>query len=465
LRKALVSAPEYIFAGGAHLSKTDVTAFPLCRPGDGAMHGFESRRIDVKNSPALQRKLRPLTQISLVLAAVGIVAAAAAVFSSGSRKGADTAANFDISSQSRGPRRAFDLTDAQWAALKIETLGERVFRSRLVTDGKIAVDEDHATPIFSPYSGRVTRLLVKPGDGIRAGQALFTIEATDTVQAQNDFMAAIAGVNKARSQLNLTQIIEKRNKDLYEGKAVALKDWQQSQADLTAAQNDMRSSESALEAVRNRLRILGRTDEEVMAFQEHGRISPETPIYAPISGTVVQRKVGPGQYVNQGASDPVFVIGDLTTVWLLANVRESDASKVRVGQPIEFEVLAYPKRKFLGTIAYVAASVDPNTRRLPVRAAIDNADLGLKPEMFASVGILFADETTSVAVPREALIYEGNTVRAWVAVADKRVELRTVTPGLINENLVQALGGLRAGEKVVIGGNIFIDRVARGGES
>jgi membrane fusion protein, heavy metal efflux system len=168
--------------------------------------------------------------------------------------------------------------------------------------------------------------------------------------------------------------------------------------------------------------------------------------------------------VTQGASDPVFVIGDLTKVWLLANIRESDAGKVRLGQPIEFKVLAHPGRKFEGEVVYVAASVDPGTRRLPVRAVIDNADLSLKPEMFASVSILFTDEVTSVAVPREALIYEGDTVRAWVASEGHRIELRTVTPGLVNGNLVQVLAGLRPGEQVVTSGNIFIDRVARAGE-
>ncbi len=214
----------------------------------------------------------------------------------------------------------------------------------------------------------------------------------------------------------------------------------------------------------NRLRILGRSDEEIEAFREKGRIVPETPIHAPIGGTIVQRKVGPGQYVTQSASDPIFVIGDLTTVWLTANIRESDAAKVRLGQPIEFKVLAHPSRVFRGVIAYVAASVDPNTRRLPVRAVIDNADLALKPEMFASVSLLFTDDVTSVAVPREALIYEGDVVRAWVASGDRRIELRTVTPGLINGNLVQVLDGLRAGDEVVTSGNLFIDRVARAAE-
>ena len=106
----------------------------------------------------------------------------------------------------------------------------------------------------------------------------------------------------------------------------------------------MRSSQTALEAARNKLRILGFTDETITAFQDKGRINPETTIFSPIAGTVVQRKVGPGQYVNAGASDPVFVIGDLSTVWLTAFVRESDAAEVSVGQDITFNVMALPGR-------------------------------------------------------------------------------------------------------------------------
>jgi membrane fusion protein, heavy metal efflux system len=419
----------------------------------------------VKSALASRRNLPALTQASIAVLGFAAIAAMAALFSRGGHEAAKKGANFDLSSQSRGSRHTIELTDTQRAALKFETVGERVFRSQLVTDGRIAVDDDHATPIFSPYAGRVTRIMVRPGDAVERGQVLCTVEVTDMVQAQNDFIAAIAGLNKARSQINLAQIIEKREHGLYEGKASPLKEWQQAQANLVGAENDLRSAEVALEAVNNRLRIFGRTDQEIEAFREKGRISPETPIHAPIAGTVVQRKVGPGQYISQGATDPIFLIGDLTTVWLLANVRESDTAKVRVGQTIEFKTLAYPDRPFGGSIAYVAASVDPNSRRLPVRAIIENADLALKPEMFASVGIQFTGETKSLAVPREALIYQGDTARAWVAIGDRRIELRNIQPGLINGNLVQALSGLRAGDKVVTGGNIFIDRVARGGES
>jgi cobalt-zinc-cadmium efflux system membrane fusion protein len=367
----------------------------------------------------------------------------------------------EISSQSkqRNPR-LYRPSDAEWATLTIEPVEQRPFRTERATEGKIAVDEDRSTPIFSPYAGRITKLMARPGDSVAAGQPLFTVEATDMVQAQNDFMTAVAGLNKARSQLNLAQIVERRNKDLYEGKAVALKEWQQSQNDLTAAQNDLRSAESALEAVRNRLRILGRTDAEITEFQNTGRISAETPIFAPIAGTIVQRKVGPGQYVNAGASDPVFVIGDLSTVWLVAFVRETDAAFVQAGQDVTFTVLAYPDRTFEAKLSYVAAGLDPATRRLMVRATIDNQDRLLKPEMYANVSIITAKDLTGVAVPREALIYEGSTVRVWVAHDDRTIELREIKTGLTNGNMIQAVEGLAAGEKVVIKGSLFIDRAA-----
>src|SRR5205807_4298715 len=126
------------------------------------------------------------------------------------------------------------------------------------------------------YSGRVTKLLAKPGDTVGRSQPLFVIEAADMVQAQNDFVAATSAVNKARSQLALAEIVEKRHRDLYKEKAVALRELEQSQAALVAAQNDMHAAETALEAVRNRLRILGKTDQEITSFEQTGKINAET---------------------------------------------------------------------------------------------------------------------------------------------------------------------------------------------
>ncbi len=370
--------------------------------------------------------------------------------------------NSEISSQSRMGFARYLPTSAEWAGLTIEPVTDRSFRAEHVTEGKIAVDEDRATPVFSPYAGRIIKLLARPGDHVDQGQPLFVIEAADTVQAQNDFVAAATGLNKAKSALDLAQIQNRRAKDLFEGKAVPLKDYQQSQATLTQAQNDVRSAATALEASRNRLRILGLTDEAITAFQEKGRINPATTIVAPIAGTVVQRKVGPGQYVTAGASDPVFVIGDLSTVWLTAFVRETDVSTVSIGQDISFTVLALPKRDIAARINYVATAIDPVTRRLLVRASVDNEDGQLKPEMFANVTIYSAADRPAIAVPKQALIYEGDQVRVWVAHEDKSIELRQVKTGLTNGNLVEVAGDLRPGEKIVTKGSLFIDRAASG---
>ena len=407
---------------------------------------------------------KPLQKFSgkqLAGALVGL-ALAGAGFYGYSHLGTTPKGNSELSSQSRKGLQRYTPTPAEWASLTLEPVAEQVFRAETVTEVKIAVDEDKSTPVFSPYAGRVTKLLARPGDSVTQGQPLFVIEAADTVQAQNDFIAAVTGLNKARSALDLAQLQDNRARDLFEGKAVPLKDYQQSQATLIQAQNDLRSSQTALEAARNKLRILGLTDAAISAFQEKGRIDPNTVIPSPITGTVVQRKVGPGQYVNSGASDPVFVIGDLSTVWLTAFVRETDASKVSVGQEIAFNVLALPGRTLTARIDYVSAAIDPATRRLLVRATIDNKDGLLKPEMFANVTIYSAGDHPAVGVPKQALIYEGDQVRIWVAHEDKSIELRQIKTGLTNGDLVEVDGDLKPGEQIVTKGSLFIDRAASG---
>jgi membrane fusion protein, heavy metal efflux system len=407
------------------------------------------------------KQLQMLTKKRLAVGAVLLGLAGAGLYgfmhTGGAAKG-----NSELSSQSRKGQQRYTPTPAEWASLTIEPVTEQVFRAETLTEGKIAVDEDRSTPVFSPYVGRVTKLLVRPGDSVTQGQPLFVIEAADTVQAQNDFIAAMTGLNKAQSAVDLAQLQDRRAKDLFEGKAVPLKDYQQSQATLIQAQNDLRSSQTALEAARGKLRILGLTDAAISAFQEKGRIDPDTTVFSPITGTVVQRKVGPGQYVSAGATDPVFVIGDLSTVWLIAFVRETDAAKVTVGQQITFNVMALPGRPLTARIDYVSAAIDPVTRRLLVRATVANKDGLLKPEMFANVTIYSGSDHPAVGVPKQALIYEGDQVRLWVAHEDKSIELRQIKTGLINGDLVEVDGNLKPGEQIVTKGSLFIDRAASG---
>jgi membrane fusion protein, heavy metal efflux system len=406
--------------------------------------------------------LQLLSRRQLAVIAAALALGGAALYAL-EQLGAPTHGSSEMSSQSRSKGlQRYTPTAAEWASLTIEPVTAQVFRAETVTEGKIGVDEDRSTPVFSPYAGRVMKLLVRPGDSVTQGQPLFVIEAADTVQAQNDFISAMTGLNKAKSALDLAQLQDKRAKDLFEGKAVPLKDYQQSQATLVQAENDWRSSQTALEAARNKLRILGLTDAAISAFQEKGRIDPNTTIFSPIAGTVVQRKVGPGQYVNSGASDPVFVIGDFSTVWLIAFVRETDASKVSVGQEIAFNVLALPGHPLTARIDYVSAAIDPATRRLLVRATIDNKDGLLKPEMFANVTLYSSGGHPAIGVPKQALIYEGDQVRVWVAHEDKSIELRQIKTGLSNGDLVEVEGNLKPGEDVVTKGSLFIDRAASG---
>jgi cobalt-zinc-cadmium efflux system membrane fusion protein len=394
--------------------------------------------------------------------AVAILAIAGAAAYGYAQIGDTKPKNSEVSSQSRKGLQRYTPTPAEWASLTIQPVAERSFRAEYVTEGKIAIDEDRSTPVFSPYTGRLTRLLVRPGDSVTKGQPLFVIEAADTVQAQNDYITAMTGMNKAQSALDLAKIQDTRAKDLFEGKAVPLKDYQQSQATLIQAQNDLRSMQTALEASTNKLHILGFTDDDIATFRQKGRINPESTVFSPIAGTVVQRKAGPGQYVSTGASDPVYVIGDLSTVWLTAFVRETDAASVSVGQDLNFSVMALPGRPLTARINYVSAAIDPATRRLLVRATIDNKDGALKPEMFANVTLLSAIDHPAVGVPKQALIYEGDQVRIWVAHEDKSIELRQIKPGLINGDLVEVIGNLKPGEQIVTKGSLFIDRAASG---
>jgi len=417
---------------------------------------------DLDRPQSRARALPARVQVLLVL--ILVFAVGAGIWVAKSRTNSD-ARDPDANGQSKKVTGVFYPTPAQWATLTVEPVQQRVFQSEHVTEGKIAVDEDRSTPIFSPYAGRVIKLFVKPGDTVTVGQALFTVQAADMVQAQNDFISAATALNKARSAQNLAQIIDKRQRLLYEGKAVPLKEVQNARAALDAAENDVRSAEVALEATRNRLRILGKTDQEITDFQEKGTIDPATLITAPIAGTIVQRKVGPGQYVGSGSTDPVFIIGDLSTVWVVAFIRETEAPIVHVGQQIYFIVLAYPDRSFPATISYVAAALDPATRRLLVRATINNDAGLLKPEMFASVKILSGESDKAVAVPRDAIIYEGEAARVWVVRdkdSEKAIELRRIKVGLTNGSMVEVLKGLAPGDRVVTKGSLFIDRVAAG---
>ncbi len=358
----------------------------------------------------------------------------------------------------------FRPTSEQWADLKFMQVRPAPFPGLAVTDGEIAANDDTTTQVFSPYSGRVTRLIAKLGDHVEKGDPLMTVAASEAVQTRNDLIAAVDALAAAQAQDKVATANESRQRQLYLGQSTALKDWQQSQSDLVAAQTALRTAQTALAEQRNRLRILGMGDRDIAAL-EHSRapekLSSEATIVAPISGTVIQRQVGLGQFIQSGASSPVYSIGNLSTVWVIGNVHESDAPMMQVGAPVEVQVIALPGITFAARLSWVAPSIDPTTHRLAVRAEVNNPGGILKPQMFASVHIHAGDDRMSLAVPDNAVIYEGDDARVWIANRDKSLGLRLIKTGRDQNGEVEALSGLKAGDLIVTSGSLFIDRAAQ----
>lgn len=453
-------------------NKTELMTTKLVEFRDAALKYLEGLKASaaphVKSAAARWKKLekrypqmkslntRPARIAAVSIAAIVFAGAVVAPFVIG--KGNATAES-ELERTSRVVDGKFYPSNAQRTALTMQTATLETLPIEFTTEGKITIDEDRATPIFSPYAGRVTSLLAAPGDQVKKGQPLFVLEAADSVQFQNDFISALTALNKAKSQLYLAEAQDKRMSTLFTNNFAPVKDVQQAQAALAIAQNDVRTSETALQAMRNRLYILGKTKAEVDQFEQTGVITPDSTVYAPLSGTVLQRKTGPGQYINAGSSEPVFMIGDISSVWLVAYVRETDAPKVRVGQQIKFTVLAYPNRLFEAKVVYVSKLLDTNTRRLTVRAVLDNSDELLNPEMFASVTIAANAGEPRPTVPNDAVIYEGSEARLWVVLDDGAIVPRAVKLGASNGRQIQIISGIEAGEKIVTRGALFIDRM------
>jgi membrane fusion protein, heavy metal efflux system len=399
-------------------------------------------------------------QLAFVAVAVAIIAVGVALVPALFRPAVDQGPE-----AAKPPPGTFRPTAAQWAGLKFQTVAPMAFRPEEVTEGNIAVDDNLTTLVFSHYSGRVIKVIAMLGDVVKPGDPLFIIRASEFVQAQNDLITGLANLATARSQLTMAQTTEKRTHELYLAQGGALKDWQQAQTDLITAQNTVRSDEIALHAVRSRLRILGKTEEEIASLeaQPTQKLNPDAIVPAPIGGTITQRQIGVGQYINSeanGATNPVYTISDLSTVWLIANVREADAPLMRVDEPVEVKVLAYSDRVFKAKISWIAASIDPNTRRLPVRADVENPDGALKPGMFATFSIFTGNAETASAVPQSAIVFEGDTARVWIASNDGTIAGRSIRVGRTAHGMVEVLSGVSPGEKVVTSGALFIDRAA-----
>jgi cobalt-zinc-cadmium efflux system membrane fusion protein len=341
--------------------------------------------------------------------------------------------------------------------LQIAKVNGYAFRSQTSAIGQIGYNEDASTIVLTPFSGRVTRLIAKLGDQVKQGDPLLEIDSPEQFVQQNDFIAAQAAKRKAISQHSLAQILESRIRGLHEGKAAPSKDLQQAEAQLAAAESDLRSADTAFEAARVRLKILGRSEAEILKLEQTGVLSRVTTITAPIGGTVVARKVGPGQYVKADSGEALYTIADLSTMWLKAQIFEQDIAQVRVGQEIEARVSAVPNKVFKARIDAINSASDQTTRRVVVRSEIPNTDGLLRAEMFAMFKINVDDGVPSPAVPTNAVIREGDVATVWVEAEPRLFKRRVVDIGIQQDGLTQIRRGLDVGEQVVTHGAIFVD--------
>jgi cobalt-zinc-cadmium efflux system membrane fusion protein len=422
-------------------------------------HETERTEMPSHVSPSEQPAPARRTSRALIVAAVATALAVGAVVgfvvnkymgSSGPTEVIDPVESPQPTATSPAPDGHVITLDArQIQRIRLETVDLRKFHAEKLATGRIAFNEDFMTPVFSPYAGRVLHLIAKPGDAVKLGAPLLDLYTPDLVQAESDLIAAASTVAKAKTALNLGRRTEERQHQLYLDKAAALKDWEQAQSDLQNAESDLRAAEASLLAAHDRLRVFGKSDADIARVEREHTIDRVTTVGAPIAGTITTRKVGPGQYIRPDNADPLFIIADLSKMWMLANVYEADVPLIKVGQPVEVSVAAYPSEVFKASISHIGAAVDPGTHRVDVRAVVENHEQKLKPEMFATFRITTDADVQALAVPLSAIVREGEKTSVWVAQGANQFARREVTMGLEQEDYVQILSGLQAGEEVV----------------
>jgi cobalt-zinc-cadmium efflux system membrane fusion protein len=341
------------------------------------------------------------------------------------------------------PPDSVELSDTQMATVKVEAAAERDFPLEKTSVGSIDFNEEMSTQVFTPYQGRIIALFATVGDEVAKGQTLFTIDSPDLLQAESSLIAA-AGV------LDLTSRALARLRDLYQTRAV-------SQKDLEQAISDQQTAEGNLRAGRDNVRLFGKSDAEIDRIIAERKADPTLVVPSPISGRITARNAAPGLFVQPGNAPAPYTVTDVNTMWMLANVAESDIPAFHVGQEVRVSVMAFAGRLFEGKISTISSTVDPNTRRLLVRSEIKDPRHELRQNMFATFVIRIGDPVRSVAVPLNGVVREGDgTMTVWVTPDRRRFTKRTVKVGMQHDGYDQILEGLQAGELVATEGALFL---------
>jgi membrane fusion protein, heavy metal efflux system len=341
---------------------------------------------------------------------------------------------------------SINLSDAQLAAVKVEPVEERDFPVEKQAIGGIDFNEDMETQVFTPYQGKIIALFAGVGDDVKKGQTLFTIDSPDLLNAESNLIAA-AGVMELTTR-NLSRL-----RELYKTLAV-------SQHDLEQAVSDQQTAEGNLRAGRDAVRIFGKSEADVDKIVAERMADPRLVVPSPIAGRVTARVAAPGLLVQPGNAPAPFTVADISTMWMLANVAESNVRFIRVGQEVKVSVLAYPGKVFEGRITSMDAMVDPNTHRMLIRSTIADPNHELRSNMFANFVIQTGESVRALAIPLGGVVREGDgTMTTWVTSDRRRFTQRIIKIGMQKDGYRQILEGLQPGELVATDGAVFLSNM------
>lgn len=324
----------------------------------------------------------------------------------------------------------------QLAFLKLETVATAMLPASEPMNARLVLAEDLTARIYPPLAGRVLVLQASIGDTVKPGAPLAMLDAPD-------FGQAIADLRKAEAENHQKRQALKRAEILYEGEALARRDFESAEADAHAAE---------AEAERARLRLAN-------LAPAGGKIEGQHLVLrAPLAGIIVDRQANPGTEVRPDAANPLFVISDLRRLWLSIDLPEKLSALAKTGEAVNFTVDAYPGVDFVGRVERIGVAVDPATRRIPVRAVVDNVDGRLKPEMFARATLSAPDASRVVRLPVSALLTGGMSSHVFVQVGPRDFERRVVAIARQDAEFAYLTpdSAVKAGEIVVVRGAMLL---------
>jgi len=343
----------------------------------------------------------------------------------------------DVATQPATPGdHAIVLDPARLAGIKVDAIAARDLPRSVTVAGKVQFDEDRVARILAPVPGQVVGIHAKVGDRVRKGEAVCSISSRDAA-------AAIAEHAESHKDLDLAQKTLTMTEDLFAHQAA-------SRIALQQAQNDHAKAASRVARSDEELRVLGLPNEEAIAAF-NGRL----PIASPISGVVIERHVTEGQFV-QADSTPMMTIADPSTVWVVGDVFERDLRFITGGATAQISAAAYPDERFAGRVDYISATIDPATRTAKVRVTVPNPGGRLKPEMFASLTLRLAEVEHVLTVPARALFVEDGRSFVYTAIDPGRFVRRAVDVGADEGTERRIVGGLKAGDRVVVDGALLL---------